>query len=1623
MKKRLFASLMTVLVILALLVSCNTGGSNVDGDGDSTPISKSSIYGAGLTTYIIRELNHTGSEYITLLNTVKSAIESKTGGSTLITDDGFGVTEHEIVFGDTNRPISTAAKEALNKAIVKAVRNSEDEEAAAEDIAGYTVYAQGGSVAIVWSDERFMNSAVQYFIDNYLAGDSLELKDGYAHSETYSYLAYLEEQDEIAAEAEWAAVEEALGTEAMKALKIHYGMFDERFYLWLADLYDPDAGAFYYSNSGRDTLGYIPDIESTKQIMNFLDNSGMTDSYGGWEYALPDDMGEAMLEFAKSLQSSKDGLFYHPLWVDMGLYDGSNSSNTRLGRDAKWATSIISAYYEKYKKIYTAQGYSGEELDEMLKKYMPYYNVNEYSGSLGAPGETVAAVSASHIAGRLSSISVSALASRVVLTSSNAASWKEEIRSIKAWRAYLYGGTFTDTLTGKEITYDGFDLSTDSYSTGSTVGSWAKYVKSRDAAAKNANEATGYETIMRKFFDESVNRENGLWETDISYGSVNGLMKISELYNEMKWELPCPDKSLASALSMAMHKGVDMFGEEPTDSVDVYNPLVSITALFTNVKYYNNTLDKQAFEENGRQMILDNATELIKVTTAKTAIFGKLDGSYSYRVNYPPQKSQGMPVATGRVNEGDVNGGCIACTGVLGNLRNALGISSIAPNLFYSADMEKFLRRIEELQSVIKDPADMNSAIETFDDFDGGTVAITPENAFISEVYGETLYATVVTDGEIENKYLETVKINDTSAALIIAADVLGTNIKENYKLVFECDIKWGGAGADGLGKVSEAVYLEIMSGTKYINNFRKGVSGFGQTADGSVTFGDKAIAQDEWFKLRVEITENTDQTLNINAYINDMLAVSSVELSALTADKAAVTLDNINSVRFQIRKSQTSYINMCFDNIYCSREELSKSDSIGGGESEEKPAKVETYDNFFTTLENIDVVTDTDGNKYLQASKTDDTQGSTAIKPAFAVSGTDIDENYKIVFESDIKWKGADKDGTLKIDKAIYLEILDGASSYITAFRTPFGQTEDGSITYSDTNGNVVSTVAKDTWFKFRLEVSANSEDSSKLDFNVYVNGDLVASKTGVSALANNKTVLLSGVSRVQFHIRKAQSTNVSIAFDNTYCSREELAEDGMPDTEPSVPSDPSDPTVPDDDTPEAGAAYETYDSFTGSSDMVTVSPDFVSDVTDEASYFTVSTDSAGNKYLEAVKTDTAAALIPSFAVLGSEITENYKIVFETDIMWGGAGADGLGEVSEAVYLEIMKDTKYINNFRKGVSGFGQTSDGSVTFGSITVPQNEWFEFRIEITENAEDSSKLNINVYINDSVAVSSIGLSAVTGDSKAILLDEINSIRFQIRKSTATYVNMCFDNTYCSREALSDEETAEPSEPTDPPAEESGSLGTGLYASSAEGYDGYTASVSGTSVVTGADGNKYLEAERSGLTSAAVKPEFELSGTEITENYKIVFETDIKWGGAEKDGTVELLSSALIYLEVYDNGIKSDGTSTSSRYDKTFRPGFFQNADGSLVFGDAVIAKNQWFNFRVEISENTDTENTLDIVVYVDGTVAMQETAVASKNDNGVVTLDKIESFMFHIRTKQSSSIKISFDNTYFSRVEIS
>ena len=753
--------LLILTLTASLLFSC--GGEQAD--PPPAEIDDAAVYGEGITTQIITDIPDEIAVY-----SIANKIRLLLGTKPELKGDGTAAAKNEIVIGNVNRPIAQKAMAILNERI----KNHTPSDDLVYDTIFYGIYAEGGSVAIVWSDDEARDMVLSYFLDTYIVKNSLKFKDGFTDMNSYSEIENMRAEEAKATEAAYEAIRAQYGDGVVEALKAHLATYDRSFYIWLANLYDPGeydsdgnpiGGGFYYSNSARDNAGYYIDLESTGQALGFLASSGMVKNF---KNDIPVKMQKEMVAFALSCQSEEDGYFYHPQW-------GNGITPARRSRDLGWAVgSIITRF-----------------------GYQPYWDTpNGDKGIYGAPNvNKTAAELTSPLAGRSAVTAVSDVAP----TASYVDKYQPFLRSLDAWKSYLNG------LVPQ--------LKTTSYSIGHNLAEQSKQIAMRDTEAAAHGEPTGYVEAVTKFFNDNQNPENGLWEDEVSYNSINGLMKIMALYNGLKIELSYAEKAVDSAAAIAKLATADVNGKEATNSVDVYNPWCAIERVFTNVKNFGEAGRVDAMQDQLRA----NAEEMIRVSTAKAKKFRKDDGSFGYTWNYSPANSQSAPVAVPGTVEGDVNGGTIALVGITGNMLNALGITGLS--IYHPSDLKIFLHEIEGLDHVEKEEPVYNNDPVTFEDDVIGESNPTGISHTLTE--GSV---TVVDDGR-GGKAVMLTTVPDKGDAINVTPGCKSTGMN-SYTLEF--DIKFSEI------KANAGTAMQISMGSLYMLTV-------GITTSGSLTFGDSS--------------------------------------------------------------------------------------------------------------------------------------------------------------------------------------------------------------------------------------------------------------------------------------------------------------------------------------------------------------------------------------------------------------------------------------------------------------------------------------------------------------------------------------------------------------------------------------------------------------------------------------------------------------------------------------------------------------------------------------------------------------------------------------------------------------
>ncbi len=401
-----------------------------------------------------------------------------------------------------------------------------------------------------------------------------------------------EEREEL-----FASVKCELGEKTVTALRRLYDVYDEGLYIWYASLYDPEIGGFYFSESGRDTEGFLPDIESTVQGLCCFERVGLLSSRGeDYGKAIDGRLREKLVSFAKGLQDPENGYFYHPQW-------GRNIVIPRRGRDLSWSTSLLEVFGEK------------PDYPTPLERT--------------ADGNKSAAI-------------------------------PEHLQSLDSFKKYL-----------RE-----FDLVTQSYWSGNMLQSQTIQIK-----------AAGQEFVDEMFdYLESQQREdNGLWEPEVNYASVNGLMKISLMYSSLGRPLKYPLQALESTVKAALSD------QEIVFCCQFYNPLTTITGILNNIKKFGSPEKSEVL----RREIVASAPALLSATLRKVSLCRKLDGSFSYNPGGKGRLSQKAPVALG-INEGDVNATSICTNGVMRSIAGILGLPRL--NLFGTEDSKLFFELLESAE-------------------------------------------------------------------------------------------------------------------------------------------------------------------------------------------------------------------------------------------------------------------------------------------------------------------------------------------------------------------------------------------------------------------------------------------------------------------------------------------------------------------------------------------------------------------------------------------------------------------------------------------------------------------------------------------------------------------------------------------------------------------------------------------------------------------------------------------------------------------------------------------------------------------------------------------------------------
>ena len=246
---------------------------------------------------------------------------------------------------------------------------------------------------------------------------------------------------------------------------------------------------------------------------------------------------------------------------------------------------------------------------------------------------------------------------------------------MKSGTAEAESSTVPEHLRSKEafIKYlESLEINKNSYPVGHKIGAQVAEIR-----------AAGLRDVAYEFLN-STQKENGLWEDELTYGASNGLMKISCAYRNLKGPMPRMDKAFDASVEIAlspahMYQGITC----------VYNPPFTILNLLTTMQELGDT---EAYERS-KKKLRDKAPELLRVTKEKVQKFAEPDGAFSYCEGHPSSTSQGMKVCVPGLPESDVNANSLA-SGSRTRLFKVLDITP--PPMFDENDAKIFFDMIGE---------------------------------------------------------------------------------------------------------------------------------------------------------------------------------------------------------------------------------------------------------------------------------------------------------------------------------------------------------------------------------------------------------------------------------------------------------------------------------------------------------------------------------------------------------------------------------------------------------------------------------------------------------------------------------------------------------------------------------------------------------------------------------------------------------------------------------------------------------------------------------------------------------------------------------------------------------------
>ena len=780
----------------------------------------------------------------------------------------------EAVFGNTNRAITDKARAELDKLIA----------ASSEYDSGYIIYKEGNNIASYWTLDDMATLALSDFEKICIDEKKLVLDDGVIASGLYNKSEYEKEKY-------WINLSAVAPADVVASIKKLNNFFDSDAIVdFYANLYDPEVGGFYYAISARDTEGFLPDIETTDQVIQGLKTNG---AYSDINAAYPTELKVKILEFAKSLQSPIDGYFYHPQWPQ----GKENLQPDRYGRDMSRATDVIS-YFRidtdgdgvedvQYPLYCAPNGVKCEIHDGTDEKCSFARSVAYYTSAFSTSASDTLVSTVSAAVAKVTTSTVKATASSQPDYTSAAA--------FSAWlEAYNYdikensGEAHKLSALREEITQHGYaDIVLDHL-----------------------------DRIQAEVFEEQLaagETPTGLWQRYVDYNAVWGFLKYSGWYNAGTTHGRAIDEKYIPYIIDTI---IAVIASEPDGdyaSNDLFNQWDSVDRLINNINKYHDA----ELIELVRDRLRENTAELVDISLEKIKPFKNENGSFALKSNgMSPSLMYGAPIALG-IAEGNSNSTNIFCS-MYNSILTSLGYPAVP--LFNKEQGERFIATLMESEPIIK-----NEESTGVIDFEDGTFPTTISQtinnpSFIKEIVddpegerGSVLYVESPNGANGDTLHLKATGVG--ASCVVYETDIYVSSETETSKTSENIiQLRLG-------DKKNTITYLIVLkkNGNKIEINEET------STSSGSKTTRLATVGLDEWFTLRVEhyLCDSEENGLTAPAtkiWINDELIMTSYNFYG--SQNAGAVANTVHSyLNFYFLKSPD--IKVYFDNWYLANESL----------------------------------------------------------------------------------------------------------------------------------------------------------------------------------------------------------------------------------------------------------------------------------------------------------------------------------------------------------------------------------------------------------------------------------------------------------------------------------------------------------------------------------------------------------------------------------------------------------------------------------------------------------------------------------------------------------------------------